>query len=59
MAPGTVTVIVGGALLCAMLAVMFAMLATVAALVELLPARLQGRRAHDGSSRHANAPERT
>ncbi|HET9330627.1 MAG TPA: hypothetical protein VFO23_08890 [Steroidobacteraceae bacterium] len=49
----------GGALLCAMLAVMFAMLATVAALVELLPARLQGRRAHDGSSRHANAPERT
>lgn len=59
MVPGTVMVVVGGALLCAMLAMALAMLATVASLVELLPARLQGSRAHDGSSRHANAPERT
>ena len=55
MAPGTVLVIVGGALLCAALAL--AVLAAVASLVELLPARLQSRRAHRlDSSQHATAP---
>src|SRR4029077_17615595 len=58
-AAGTVMVIVGGALLCAALALALAMLAAVASLVELLPARMQRRSGPSGSSQHANAPERT
>jgi hypothetical protein len=57
MAPGTVLVIVGGALLCAALALALAVLGAVASVVELLPARLQSRRAHRlDSSQHATAP---
>ena len=50
-------VIVGGALLCAALALAVALAATIASLVDLLPARISSAGGHDRhASRHAAAP---